>query len=70
MGSGIATALVMAGVDVILKEVNQGFLDSGMGRIKANLQSRVSAWDVSGFATRGTNCDGVGQKQRNDVRRS
>ncbi|GFR46239.1 hypothetical protein Agub_g7785 [Astrephomene gubernaculifera] len=41
MGSGIATALVLAGVEVILKEVNQGFLDAGMGRIKANLQSRV-----------------------------
>jgi enoyl-CoA hydratase/3-hydroxyacyl-CoA dehydrogenase len=27
MGSGIATALVLAGVDVLLKEVNQQFLD-------------------------------------------
>lgn len=41
MGSGIATALCLAGVEVILKEVNQGFLDAGMGRIKANLASRV-----------------------------
>ncbi|GBF93062.1 hypothetical protein Rsub_05673 [Raphidocelis subcapitata] len=41
MGSGIATALALAGVDVILKEVNQQFLDGGMGRVKANLASRV-----------------------------
>jgi hypothetical protein len=27
MGSGIATALVLAGVNVLLKEVNQQFLD-------------------------------------------
>ncbi|KIY92553.1 hypothetical protein MNEG_15410, partial [Monoraphidium neglectum] len=27
MGSGIATALALAGVDVLLKEVNQQFLD-------------------------------------------
>lgn len=34
MGSGIATALVMAGVQVLLKEVNQQFLDvSGRGAV-------------------------------------
>jgi len=27
MGSGIATALVLSGVEVVLKEVNQQFLD-------------------------------------------
>lgn len=27
MGSGIATACILAGVDVLLKEVNQQFLD-------------------------------------------
>lgn len=27
MGSGIATALILSGVDVLLKEVNQQFLD-------------------------------------------
>jgi enoyl-CoA hydratase/3-hydroxyacyl-CoA dehydrogenase len=27
MGSGIATALALAGVEVVLKEVNQQFLD-------------------------------------------
>ncbi|KAI8468942.1 MAG: ClpP/crotonase-like domain-containing protein [Monoraphidium minutum] len=41
MGSGIATALALAGVDVILKEVNQTFLDGGMARVKSNLASRV-----------------------------
>lgn len=41
MGSGIATALATAGIQVLLKEVNQQFLDGGMGRIKANVASRV-----------------------------
>ena len=31
MGSGIATACVMNGVSVVLKEINQKFLDAGMG---------------------------------------
>lgn len=41
MGSGIATALAMSGIEVVLKEVNQQFLDGGMSRIKSNLDSRV-----------------------------
>lgn len=41
MGSGIATALVLSGYDVLLKEINQQFLEGGLGRIKANLESRV-----------------------------
>lgn len=41
MGSGIATACALAGVRVMLKEINQKFLDAGMGRIKANLASNV-----------------------------
>lgn len=42
MGSGIATALILSGYHpVILKEVNQKFLEAGIGRVKANLQSRV-----------------------------
>ncbi|KAL2339019.1 hypothetical protein Fmac_013465 [Flemingia macrophylla] len=41
MGSGIATALVLSNYPVILKEVNQKFLDAGINRIKVNLQSRV-----------------------------
>ncbi|XP_076894581.1 peroxisomal fatty acid beta-oxidation multifunctional protein MFP2-like [Bidens hawaiensis] len=41
MGSGIATALILNGYEVILKEVNQKFLDAGLGRVKANLMSSV-----------------------------
>ncbi|XP_014507269.1 peroxisomal fatty acid beta-oxidation multifunctional protein MFP2 [Vigna radiata var. radiata] len=41
MGSGIATALILSSYPVILKEVNEKFLDAGINRIKANLQSRV-----------------------------
>uniref|UniRef100_A0A6M2ELX9 Uncharacterized protein n=1 Tax=Populus davidiana TaxID=266767 RepID=A0A6M2ELX9_9ROSI len=41
MGSGIATALVLSNYPVILKEVNNQFLQAGIGRVRANLQSRV-----------------------------
>ncbi|CAK9145592.1 unnamed protein product [Ilex paraguariensis] len=41
MGSGIATALVLSNYPVILKEVNEKFLQAGIGRVKANLQSRI-----------------------------
>ncbi|XP_059647782.1 glyoxysomal fatty acid beta-oxidation multifunctional protein MFP-a [Cornus florida] len=41
MGSGIATALILSNYSVILKEVNEKFLQAGIGRVKANLQSRV-----------------------------
>uniref|UniRef100_A0A0D9ZUF1 Uncharacterized protein n=1 Tax=Oryza glumipatula TaxID=40148 RepID=A0A0D9ZUF1_9ORYZ len=41
MGSGIATALMLSNYPVVLKEVNDKFLDAGIDRIKANLQSRV-----------------------------
>ncbi|XVF28291.1 hypothetical protein REPUB_Repub15cG0017400 [Reevesia pubescens] len=41
MGSGIATALILSNYTVILKEVNEKFLESGIGRVKANLQSQV-----------------------------
>uniref|UniRef100_A0A7S0UTE4 3-hydroxyacyl-CoA dehydrogenase n=1 Tax=Polytomella parva TaxID=51329 RepID=A0A7S0UTE4_9CHLO len=41
MGSGIITALILNGYDVVLKEIQKPFLDAGMGRIKANLDSRV-----------------------------
>lgn len=34
MGSGIATALLLSGYQVVLKEVNQKFLDGGLGRVK------------------------------------
>ncbi|RWR94189.1 Crotonase superfamily [Cinnamomum micranthum f. kanehirae] len=41
MGSGIATVLVLNKYSVILKEVNEKFLEAGINRIKANLQSHV-----------------------------
>ncbi|KAL6769994.1 ECH3 [Auxenochlorella protothecoides x Auxenochlorella symbiontica] len=41
MGSGIATASALAGIEVLLKEINQGFLDAGLARIRANLASGV-----------------------------
>ena len=34
MGSGIATALILSNYLVILKEVNQKFLEAGIGRVK------------------------------------
>ncbi|KAG2441459.1 hypothetical protein HXX76_003081 [Chlamydomonas incerta] len=47
MGSGIATALAMSGVAVILKEVNQQFLDGGLARIRGNVASRVKKGAMS-----------------------
>ncbi|KAF8056781.1 Glyoxysomal fatty acid beta-oxidation multifunctional protein MFP-a [Scenedesmus sp. PABB004] len=41
MGSGIATALVLSGLGVVLKEVNAAALEAGLGRVRANLSSRV-----------------------------
>ena len=41
MGSGIATACVLAGIDVILKEVNAKSLDAGIKRVSSNITSAV-----------------------------
>ncbi|KAJ0716754.1 putative isomerase, Enoyl-CoA hydratase, 3-hydroxyacyl-CoA dehydrogenase [Helianthus annuus] len=41
MGSRIATALILNGYEVVLKEVTQKFLDAGIGRVKANLTGSV-----------------------------
>eukprot|EP00249_Psilotum_nudum_P012582 c23866_g2_i1 orf=3-2165(-) len=41
MGSGIATAFILNNIPVVLKEVNAGFLQAGLNRIKANLESRL-----------------------------
>ena len=41
MGSGIATALVSAGCNVLLKEINEKFLAGGLARVDANLSSQV-----------------------------
>ncbi|XP_071735664.1 glyoxysomal fatty acid beta-oxidation multifunctional protein MFP-a-like isoform X2 [Rutidosis leptorrhynchoides] len=35
MGSGIATTVILNRYEVLLKEVNQNFLHSGLGRVKA-----------------------------------
>ncbi|CAA2997987.1 glyoxysomal fatty acid beta-oxidation multifunctional MFP-a [Olea europaea subsp. europaea] len=47
MGSGIATALILSNYPVILKEVNDKFLRSGIDRVKANLKSRVKKGNMS-----------------------
>ncbi|GMH40136.1 hypothetical protein BSKO_08040 [Bryopsis sp. KO-2023] len=41
MGSGIATSLAMAGCQVLLKEINEKFLQDGLNRIRSNVQSQV-----------------------------
>lgn len=41
MGSGIATSLILAGCEVLLKEINETFLKNGLIRIQSNLQSLV-----------------------------
>ncbi|CAK9207782.1 unnamed protein product [Sphagnum troendelagicum] len=47
MGSGIATALILSNIPVLLKEINDQFLQQGLGRIRANLQSRVKKGKMS-----------------------
>jgi enoyl-CoA hydratase/3-hydroxyacyl-CoA dehydrogenase len=42
MGSGIATALVLSNVPVVLKEVNEEFLQAGLKRIEANVKARLA----------------------------
>jgi enoyl-CoA hydratase/3-hydroxyacyl-CoA dehydrogenase len=34
MGSGIATALILSNYPVLLKEVNEKFLEAGVNRVK------------------------------------
>jgi enoyl-CoA hydratase/3-hydroxyacyl-CoA dehydrogenase len=36
MGSGIATTLILSNYTVILKEINEKFLNAGIDRIKGN----------------------------------
>lgn len=47
MGSGIATALVLSNIPVVLKELNESFLEQGLNRIKENLESRVKRGRLS-----------------------
>ena len=41
MGSGIATALVLSGYPVILKEINEKFLQAGIDRVKGETNLSV-----------------------------
>lgn len=47
MGSGIATALLDSGLQVILKEVNDDFAAAGKGRIESNFGSRLKKGKLS-----------------------
>eukprot|EP01018_Ginkgo_biloba_P021334 Gb_34600 [translate_table: standard] len=47
MGSGIATALVLSKIPVILKEIDSKQLEAGLQRIRANLKSRVSKGNLT-----------------------
>ncbi|KAK9142635.1 hypothetical protein Syun_012035 [Stephania yunnanensis] len=42
MGSGIATALLLSNISVVLKEINAEYLQKGMKTIQANLQGLVA----------------------------
>jgi enoyl-CoA hydratase/3-hydroxyacyl-CoA dehydrogenase len=41
MGSGIATALILSNYPVILKEVNEKFLQAGIERIKGKSNTNI-----------------------------
>lgn len=41
MGSGIATALILSNYPVILKEVNDKFLQAGIGRVKGEASIHI-----------------------------
>eukprot|EP00890_Picochlorum_soloecismus_P004308 jgi/Picsp_1/4879/NSC_02244-R1_glyoxysomal fatty acid beta-oxidation multifunctional protein mfp-a len=47
MGSGIATACILAGHLVVIKEINEKFMNAGLGRVGANLKSRVKKGKMS-----------------------
>nr|CAB3463988.1 unnamed protein product [Digitaria exilis] len=47
MGSGITTTLILNHYPVVLKEVNEIFLNAGVDRIKANLQRHVRKGKLS-----------------------
>lgn len=44
MGSGIATALVLSNYPVILKEVNEKFLQAGIDRVKGDAKNLLSVF--------------------------
>ena len=47
MGSGIATACILAGHEVIIKEINEKFMQAGLSRVKSNVMSRVKKGKMS-----------------------
>eukprot|EP00271_Cylindrocystis_brebissonii_P001447 TRINITY_DN11708_c0_g1_i2.p1 TRINITY_DN11708_c0_g1~~TRINITY_DN11708_c0_g1_i2.p1 ORF type:complete len:734 (+),score=193.55 TRINITY_DN11708_c0_g1_i2:376-2577(+) len=47
MGSGIVTAFISAGIPVLLKEVNDAFLQNGLKRVAGNFSSRVRRGQMS-----------------------
>jgi len=71
MGSGIATASLQAGMNVLLKEINQKFLDAGIQRIQKNLESRVKKGKLSEQQLREmmSRCKGVLSYSRQDFQK-
>ncbi|KAH7439899.1 hypothetical protein KP509_04G080700 [Ceratopteris richardii] len=47
MGSGIATAFVLNNIPVVLKELNENFLQQGLNRIKGNIDNRAKRGGLS-----------------------
>jgi 3-hydroxybutyryl-CoA dehydrogenase len=47
MGSGIAEVAAKAGFETVVREVNQGFLDKGMGKIQGSLGKAVEKGKLS-----------------------
>merc|ERR1719265_921782 len=52
MGSGIATAMLLSGMTVILKEINDKFLQAGIKRVEGALASLVRSKKVSAGAAK------------------
>jgi enoyl-CoA hydratase/3-hydroxyacyl-CoA dehydrogenase len=50
MGAGIATACVMNGIDVLLKEVAPAYLEAGMARVRSNVESLAKKRKMSADA--------------------
>jgi 3-hydroxybutyryl-CoA dehydrogenase len=65
MGSGIAEVAAKAGFETVVREVEQGFLDKGMGRIRGSLdkaveKGKLAAEDRDGALGRLTGTTDVG----------
>ncbi len=57
MGSGIATSLVRAGIDVVLKDTSDALVEAGLARVKKNVQrdadkGRISAEEAARVVSR------------------